>query len=321
MGGLEAVRPFREGAALVTDAVFGLFSITGKDVATFLHRQLSNEIRNLAIDQGVPTCFLNREGRILLYFTLWKTTEGYRALLAGKQKADFFPLLDRVLFTEAVKIEDLSAERSVLILGGPEAASTLHLASGGTEFERAPHHAWTLNIGGVSVDVYSVDWLAHPTFVLSAPAGTVEQVVDTLVSGGATRSDMEAFHVLRIEKGSPWPEFELDTSMIPFECGLGEVASVTKGCYVGQEIISRMHHLGKPPRLLVGLELDGREIPERGAPVLAGTTEVGRVLSATYSDRIGKALVTSSIRRKFALVGTELRVGDRAALVRAFPLA
>lgn len=321
MGGLETARPFREGAALVTDVDFGIFSITGKDAASFLHRQLSNEIRNLEIDQGIPTCFLNREGRILLYFTLWKTPEGYRALIAGKQKDDFIPLLDRVLFAEDVRIQGLSESLTALILGGQNAGSTLSRASGDVGLERAPHSAGILTFAGASVDVYSVDWLACPTYVLAPPTGAFEQVVDSLLSAGATRSTLEAFHVLRIEKGSPWPEFEVDESMIPFECGLGEVASVTKGCYVGQEIISRMHHLGKPPRLLVGLVIEGQAVPERGAAVLAGTTEVGKVLSAAFSDHIDRVLATSSIRRKFAQPGTELQVGGMKALVQPFPLA
>jgi folate-binding protein YgfZ len=313
-----ATAAFRAGAALVATDTFGIFSLVGKDAPAFLHRQLSNEIRHLEGGQGAPTCFLNREGRILLYFTLWRTGEGYQAILAGKQKADFFPLLDRVLFSEDVKIVDHTSGLAFFLLSGPMAGEVLGAVLDGGK----PETLQSLNVvfHDSTVNLYALDWLEVPTFLLAAPKEAAADLQKALLDAGAADSSLDGFHVLRIEKGTVWPEFEVDDSMIPFECGLAEAASLTKGCYVGQEIIARLHNLGKPPRLLRGLVLEGAEVPPIGTPVLHETTEVGKILSSAYSDQLNRPIATSSIRRKFSEEGTVLHVGGAKAAVRGFPL-
>jgi folate-binding protein YgfZ len=317
----ELTNPLRSAAAVISLEDFGVFDFIGSDASGFLHRLLSNEIRNLAVGEGIPACFLHREGRILLDLTLWKTDLGYRALLAGKQREQLIPLFDRVLFREDVKIRDQSPECSFLVLAGPEATEVLGIASQKEVPPCEMLRSVSFTIQGELLTAFRVDWLQVPTYLMCSPCGIAADVLTRLKEGGALPTSLDAFHILRMEKGTPWPGFEVDDSMIPYECGLEGSVSLTKGCYVGQEIIARMHNLGKPPRLLRGLVLGTQQAPPRGAAVFHGEIEIGRVLGSGVSDALGCALATSSVRSKFSEDGTQVSVEDAPATVRVFPLA
>jgi tRNA-modifying protein YgfZ len=296
----------------------GFFELEGKDAEDFLHRQLSNEIRNLKVGSGVPVCLLNREGRILLYFTLWKTETGYSAIVPEQQRSHFIPLLDRVIFREEIRLTDRKLEFCPLVIAGVQAGEVLHKV--GASSVPGVFESSQFNLANTSMKVCCMDWLVDPCFLLVCPADETTKVTGELQAVGCVKSDLESFHSYRIEKGSPWPGYEVDETMIPFECGLGDVASLTKGCYVGQEIIARIHNLGKPPRILRGLVFQGSTPPERGVPVHHEKVEVGKVLSASWSRNLDKPIATTSIRVKYSAVGTTVTVGGNSAVVEEFPL-
>lgn len=296
----------------------GFFEIQGKDAPGFLHRQLSQEIRELQVGQGAPTCLLNKEGRVLLYFDLWKTESGYQAILFEKQKDQFFPLLDRVLFTEDVRITDQTANRTIRLIFGEGVPALIDSIVPTAAYR--PYSSHTVQRNSIGMTLYLMDWLMVPSLLLVIDGSPTPEVENFLEELHTEPTDWFRFHALRIEKGTPWPEFEVDETFIPYECGLEMAFSVTKGCYVGQEIISRIHHLGKPPRILRGLRLEGTDIPSRLEPVLDSKgTEVGKVLSACWSQRLQAVIATSAIRTKASQPGNALSVSEKAACVAALP--
>jgi folate-binding Fe-S cluster repair protein YgfZ len=106
--------------------------------------------------------------------------------------------------------------------------------------------------------------------------------------------------------------------VIPQEAGLNERAvSFTKGCYVGQETVARLHYRGKPNRHLRGLRLSAPVEP--GTPVVAGEREVGRIGSAAVSPRLGP--IALAILRREAQPGSTVTIGDATAEVVELPFA
>jgi folate-binding protein YgfZ len=127
-----------------------------------------------------------------------------------------------------------------------------------------------------------------------------------------------AAELLRVEAGRPRYGIDLDDSTIPQEAGLNERAvSFTKGCYVGQETVARLHYRGKPNRHLRGLRLSAPVPP--GTSLLLGEREVGRVGSSVVSPRFGP--IALALVRREAAVGDSLAAGDAAALVSELPFA
>ena len=112
---------------------------------------------------------------------------------------------------------------------------------------------------------------------------------------------------LRVEHGRPRYGIDLDDSVIPQEAGLNERAvSFTKGCYVGQETVARLHYRGKPNRHLRGVRLSG---PARAGDVLRfGDREVGHLGSVADSPRLG--WIALALVRREAPVGSSVSVGD-----------
>ena len=127
-----------------------------------------------------------------------------------------------------------------------------------------------------------------------------------LLDAGAREISETTAECVRIERGRPRYGVELDDGVIPQEAGLNERAvSFTKGCYVGQETVARLHYRGKPNRLLRGLRLSAPV--EVGAPLRLGDREVGHVGSATLSPRLGP-IALAFVRRQ-AEAGARLDAG------------
>ena len=118
----------------------------------------------------------------------------------------------------------------------------------------------------------------------------------------------------------------MDETNIPLECGIGARAvSYTKGCYIGQEVINRIHSIGHVNRELVGLRLadDLKTLPVKGDKLFHAGKEVGHVTSAIHSPVINATIALVYVRREANAVGTELRLqssdGERGATIVALP--
>jgi folate-binding protein YgfZ len=119
--------------------------------------------------------------------------------------------------------------------------------------------------------------------------------------------DEAAGEVLRVEAGRPRYGVDVDDTVIPQEAGLNERAvSFTKGCYVGQETVARLHYRGKPNRHLRGLRLSA---PARhGDELRLGEKVVGKVGTAVVSPRLGP--IALALLRREAEPSATIEVGD-----------
>jgi tRNA-modifying protein YgfZ len=203
--------------------------------------------------------------------------------------------------------DDRIAERAALLV-----LAHLHL-----EPEQAVEHAHrAATVGGVEVRVIATDVGVD----VLTPAEDTDTVRDALLAAGAEPVSEATLDVLRVETGRPRWGAELDETVIPQEAALNDRAvSFTKGCYVGQETVARLHWKGKPNRHLRGLRLSA-PVPA-GAALFLGEREVGRLTSVADSPAhgpIGLALV-----RREAGVGEVLRVedGDVTATVAELPFS
>jgi folate-binding protein YgfZ len=114
----------------------------------------------------------------------------------------------------------------------------------------------------------------------------------------------------------------MDEETIPLEAGIEPRAiSMTKGCYVGQEVIIRVLHRGhgRVARRLVGLTLEGNTIPSTGAPVQAEGKEIGSVTSGAWSPALEKPIALAYVHRDHVAAGTLVSVQGTPAVVTATP--
>jgi len=217
---------------------------------------------------------------------LWLDAEGY-----AKQVVEW--VIDSFSLGLDVRRDDLTESRALLSLVGPAAHAALDAAPPERE------HAHVRGEHGLYVRTdLGVDVICDDADAVRGALGIEEVPVDVA-------------EVLRIESGRPRMAIDMDNATIPEEAGLNERAvSFTKGCYVGQETVARLHYRGKPNRHLRGLLLN--EPVERGdAIMLPGGKQVGTVGSACVSPALGP--IALALVRREAAPGDEVLVGASAA--------
>ena len=154
-------------------------------------------------------------------------------------------------------------------------------------------------------------------FELFVPNSSLAAVADKLVAAanqsGGRAAGWQAFETTRIEAGIPRFGMDMDETNIPLECGpaLRDAISYNKGCYIGQEVINRIHSVGHVTRELRGLRLAdpasaGRPLPQRGDKLFHNGREIGHVTSAVKSPVLNATIALSYVRREANQIGTEL---------------
>lgn len=184
------------------------------------------------------------------------------------------------------------------------------------------------DLAGLAPFSGTLDLFGKGGLVLGAPAGEATALEEKLAAEakklGGTMGDEATLALLSIERGLPRFREEFDTTHYPQEAGIEKVAvSFTKGCYLGQEVVYMLENRGHAKKKLVPLDLDlvgGDALPSNGAAVTNAAGEnVGEIKSAGLGPSSQKPVAIAMVKWAHAKPGAELRVGDRAAHVRAFP--
>jgi tRNA-modifying protein YgfZ len=303
-------RIVRSGCGIVDRSESGKLALTGPEAKTFLHGQVTQDIEGLEPGTGAYAALLTHKGKMLGDLRVLDT--GDELLLDTERSAlqELFNMIRRYKLGMDVELHKRTLETGLLSLVGPEARSVLGDAAdglGAEENANAPAQIGSHPVRLVVTDL-GLDVLCD--------AERVEGVRGALEAAGATVVSEAAAEVLRVESGRPRWGLELDQNTIPQEAGLNERAvSFTKGCYVGQETVARLHYRGKPNRHLRGLKLS--EPVAGGTPLRLGEREVGRTGTSVVSPRLGP--IALAILRREAEPGATLTAGDATAEVVALP--
>jgi folate-binding protein YgfZ len=157
------------------------------------------------------------------------------------------------------------------------------------------------------VSVARIDQLGSPGFCVFLEPAQERDLTAALCAAGAREVSADAIEAARVEAGYPVFGVDMTDDTIPLEAGIeGRAISMTKGCYVGQEVIVRVLHRGhgRVARKLVGLRIDGA-VPARGTRLFAADREVGFVTSAAASPRLG-TIAMAYVHRDFLAPGTTI---------------
>jgi folate-binding protein YgfZ len=301
-------RQLREECGLVDRSERGVLLVSGPDAAEYLQGQLTNDVEGLEAGDGQYAALLDRKGHMQADMRvlrpapeeIWVDTEP-EALAATRRHLEMYSI------GRDVKVTDLSAERAILSLIGPRSVEIAGTAA-------LPENACE------ATAVAGVECLAAGTatgidlIVAVAEAGRLR---DALLAAGAVEVSAAAAEILRVESGTPRFGAEMGTATMPAEAGIVETAvSFTKGCYIGQETVARLHYKGKPNRHLRGLRLSAPAAP--GTALRLGEKEVGQLGGSAVSPAFGP--IGLAILRREAEPGTELAVGEDGVTARVVDL-
>ncbi|CAG1009815.1 Aminomethyltransferase [Phycisphaerales bacterium] len=326
----------RKNCILLDQPQRGLIELTGKDRLEFLNRMVTQEIKGLAPFRIRRTFWLNKKGRVdadIRIIDLPRRTMLELDALASERTRTG---LAHYVISEDVKVSDRSEPLHRLSLHGP---TSLHLlmavaqhatgadASGPAFEELLPDRACVVHIAGAEVIIYREDSAGEMGLELIVPVEHAAKIYALLIEAGremespdgmtpppnpwrpvASRVKLRpagwhAYNIARIEAGTPLYNIDFGAESLPAESGvIDDRVSFTKGCYLGQEIVARMHSRGHPKQALAAVKFDVRRDdatqlpiqPESGAQLFTESdpvTAIGAISSSTLSPMLGSVPV------------------------------
>jgi tRNA-modifying protein YgfZ len=272
--------------------------ITGSDRVRFLNGQVTNDVRKADANHAMPACVLNAKGKIDAFVFVSAGAEELFVDADETQRETLAQRLERYVIADDVTIEDVT-EKFALFHATGETAPILPNEAGWRPAKRFGTVGWDLVV--VEAEHDRVLWLLAVTNPLC---------------------HAECAERWRIEQGVPRWGYELTPQIIPVEANLADQAiDYGKGCYIGQEVISRMKMSGQMNKRLCGLvSLDS-------SPFTPGTRllspdeakDAGWITSATWSDRLGKEIGLGYVKRGFNQRGTRLLAEQQSIEVVELP--
>ena len=268
----------REGGVIdLSNRLFLHFS--GSDRVRFLNGQVSNDVRNLSSGLALHACVMTAKGRMSGDVYITAMPEFLQIDADGSLADSLPPRFERYIVADDVALEDVSGSVGLLhILGGDASA----LKYEGIETALATRY------GAQGVD------LTGPLPVISAKYPEIAERLPVISE--------RMSEILRIESGIPRWGYELSEESIPVEAGLQQTAiSYEKGCYIGQEVISRLKSVGHVNRHLCGIvPADGKTPLKRGYRLFdPGTPNrpVGNVTSGAFSFALERPVALGYVKR------------------------
>ena len=306
--------------------------LVGADRARYLHGQVTNDIKRLTPGAGTYATVTTARGKMEGDLNIF--------CLADELLLDFEPgltekislRLGKFIVADDVQIVDAAPHYGLLTVQGPQAASVIGaLGLPGGEPPATPYGSVKISDPTLG-EIYLVNLprLGTNGFDLYVPNDALGAVADKLIAAakqiGGRACGWTAFELARIEAGAPRFGADMDETNIPLECGLESRAiSYSKGCYIGQEVINRIHSIGHVNRELRGLRLadDLAALPARGDKLFHDGKEVGYVTSAVKSPALKANIALGYVRREVNQIGNEVTLrttgGDSLAKIVALP--
>ncbi len=283
----------RSGGGGFIELPRGLIAVWGNEAVQFLDGMITNDIKTLVDGAQMLAAFPNAQGRLLALVRVLR--QGDRFLIETEEttREKLYQSLFRFTFAGDFFVEDLSEQFSFLeIIGTPE-----------------------IKVGGETL------------FSFENPRGNgvgvflpkTEYGQDALQGTGARRISDELYETLRVDSGIPKYGVDMDETTIIPELGLDRMISYTKGCYVGQEIIARIHFRGHVAKQLTGLVSEATGLLPGADLTTEEGKNAGRITSVTFSPKLEKKVALAYVRFDYLAAGTKLRIDDEIATVSSLP--
>lgn len=283
----------------------GTVEFTGLDRVQFLNGMLSNDVRNLGATGGCHTSVLTVHGKMVASAVILSFEDRVLLIANADRVQAVAEHLDRFLIADEVEIRNCSDELGLLGLCGPNTLAFLERMGW-----PAPDTLWSHVKADEDGEIVRWKLTGQPSWVILAGRAHMRRMWDSLASAGATPVGFDALNAMRIEAGIPWYGAEATEEPFPLETGFDDTISATKGCYLGQETITRILHRGHVNRKLYGLVVEGNTVPPAGSEVLKDGKAIGWITSAVRSPRMGKAVAMAVLRLRGLEPGTRAEISS-----------
>lgn len=313
----------QNGAALYDRSHWGRIQLTGEDRLRFLHNQTTNNFDVLQPGQGCDTVFVTPTARTIDLVTAYLLPDSVLLLTSPGYSKRLIEWMDRfIFFADRVELQDVTATTAAFSLIGTQGDAILEQLGAGAILGQpsANHQLFTLSdpaFGSLEVRVGMGSGLTTPGYTLFVKAEQAADLWKILVDAGAVPMGDIFWQTLRVEQGRPLPSQELTDDYNPLEAGLWHTISLSKGCYIGQETIARLHTYKGVKQQLWGIRFSAADPIAPGETVMAGDEKIGRITSIAQTEAGPFAL--AYIRTKNVEAGRTVQVGEAEGVLVALP--
>src|ERR1041385_472299 len=306
----------RETAAALDLGFRSRLCLTGADRVRFLHGQVTNDVKRLRVGEGCYAALVTAKGKMQSDLNIF--------CLRDELLLDFEPgltptvaqRLEKFIVADDVQVVDVTPHYGLLTVQGPKAGAVVRsLGLFGELPDKSLSFVKTEDATLGEIYLMNHPFLASTGFDLFVPSVALVAVADNLLAAvkslGGRACGWSASEIARIEAGIPRFGADMDETNIPLQGGIeARAVSYTKGCYIGQEVINRIHSIGHVNRELRGLRLadDLKTLPARGDRLFKEGKEVGYVTSAIVSPTLEANIALGYVRREANAVATELKL-------------
>ncbi|HEX5386815.1 MAG TPA: hypothetical protein VFW66_08965 [Gemmatimonadales bacterium] len=315
--GRARVDRLRHGAVVV-ESEPAVFRIEGTGALTCLQGLLTNDLIKPGDHSLVYGALLTPKGMIVVDYWVIREPDRFTLVAPPAGREASLDLFRRQIPPRLARVDDLTGEVAAAWLLGGQAFPLLARSA----VRPIPEAAGRVTAVDTTAGPVLLA-LAHESAPFSAlavgPAAAMRTLVASLTAAGAATGTLDDLDAARVLAGWPTLGAEIDERTLPQEVRFDEIGGVsyTKGCYVGQETVARLHFRGHTNRELRGLVWTGAD-PLADSAIVADGREVGTVRSTlALDDRI---IGLAPIRREVE-VGADVMAGGRNATVVALPFA
>lgn len=296
--------------------------LTGNDRVRWLNGMITNNVRDLPVNHGVYSFVLNAQGRILGDLYAYNRSDYILVDTDRCQAASMRELFDKFIIMDEVEVAPVDEKLTAIGVSGPGAADIL------ADLTREPVEqlpplqvfdtAWASNFG---YSIVRSDFPLVPAYELWLASEHVGTVWNRLTIAGAVPVGSEALELLRVAAGVPRYGVDIRDRDLPQETDQQRALHFNKGCYVGQEIVERIHSRGAVHRTFTGFRMEHGQLPPPGSKIQADGKDVGEITSVATVPCDGGELPVALgyIRREAGSPGSAVEIDGVKAVVTKPP--
>ncbi|XP_058191788.1 putative transferase At1g60990, chloroplastic [Rhododendron vialii] len=307
----DALDAVENGVVVVDLSHFGRIRVSGEDRIQFLHNQSTANFECLQEGQGCDTVFVTPTARTIDIGHAWIMRNAVTLVVSPMTSGSITQMLRKyVFFADKVEIEDISKQTCLFVLAGARSNQVMMDLNLG-DMVGQPHGTHKhYTVSRMPVTVAAGNIISEEGFSLLMSPAAAGSVWKTLLSQGAVPMGSKAWETFRVFQGRPAPGKELTDEYNVLEAGLWNSISMNKGCYKGQETISRLITYDGVKQRLWGIRLSSPVEP--GTPIIVDAKKVGKLTSYAAGRNESEHFGLGYIKRKAASEGDTVNVGDNA---------
>ncbi|MBT3923164.1 MAG: tetratricopeptide repeat protein [Nitrospina sp.] len=285
-----------------------IISAKGKETFSFLQTQSTNDVLQIQIGQGQNNAITDRQARLIANFSVHRTEEhAALILIETSQKDHLLNHLKTYHFREEVEFTTLNCK--LLALQGPKSPLVLEKIFEDQTLPEKPNDTTQLTLDGKQLNLIVKSLTGEEGYILcfQNKSNLTPQILK--VDTPPIKVSETVREVLRIEAGIPIFGKDMDSKNILPETGLEHSSvSYNKGCYIGQEVIARIKTYGAPNFALMGLTIEGSELPPYNSTLRLKDKKIGTIKSSVHSTTLNKVIALAYIHKEHRSPDVDLEV-------------